>query len=74
MEHITQYRDEGRVEIWRRLIGDLTRWMSSTMIDTPLIDMVEEYLLAQGRKTMAECVQVSTPSYQVLADVHDRLG
>ena len=44
------------------------------MIDTPLIDMVEEYLLAQGGKTMAEYVQVSTPSYQVLAEVHDRLG
>ena len=48
--------------------------MSSITTDMSLINMVEEYLLAQGGETMAECVLVSTPSYQVLAEVHDKLG
>ena len=48
--------------------------MSSTTTDISLIARVEEYLLAQGRKRMSECMQMSTPSYQILAEVHDRLG
>ena len=73
-EHITLCQDEGRVGMWRRSIGELTRWMSSTTTDISLMEMVEAYLLAQGTKTMSECVQVCSPSHQLLAEVHDKLG
>ena len=39
-----------------------------------LIDMIEEYLFAQGTKQMIDCLQGPDTNFEVLAEVTDRLG
>jgi len=47
-------------------------WLSARDIDPDLIAMIDEYLMAQGSKSMMDC---SPPAcYTALARAHDRLG
>ena len=54
-------------------VRTLTDWMNYTGVDVILVDMIEEYLLAQGEKTMSECLRYSTEAYASLAGSTDRL-
>ena len=54
-------------------VRTLTTWMTDTGVDVILIDMVEEYLLAQDSKRMVDCLHVENTSYQLLAESTDRL-
>ena len=41
--------------------------MTDTRVDTVLIDMVKDFVLAQGQRTMMECLSVQTRKYVNLA-------
>ena len=73
-KHITRCRERGRYKMWRWSVDDLVTWVARTTHDLVLTDMLREYLLSQGTKTMRECLHVSSTKHQLLADVHDRLG
>ena len=49
-------------------------WMTDTRVDTVLVDMVEDFLFAQGQRPMVECLSIQTPEYVNLAGVCDRIG
>ncbi len=49
-------------------VAALTTWMSDTCVDS-----VEEYRLAQGTKSMSDCLHVENGDYELLAFVSDRL-
>ncbi len=54
-------------------VNCLTTWMTETHVDPVLIDMVEEYLLTFGKKTMLECLRPDNDKYFALAEATDRL-
>ena len=58
----------------RLAISSLSIWMADTRVDPVLIDMVEDFLLAQGQRPMMECPSVQTREYVNLARVCDRIG
>ena len=39
-----------------------------------MIEMIESYLLAQGTKTMSECLTVHSNDVELLAALQDKLG
>ena len=47
--------------------------MTDTGADVVLVDMVEEYLLAQDTKLMIDCLHIDNNSYRLLAEATDRL-
>ena len=47
--------------------------MADTHIDPLLVQMVREYLLAQGSKSMVDCLSIEDDEYQLLAEDTDRL-
>ena len=73
-KHITRCNDEGRVKMWTHSVQEIVGWVSRTTSDFLLTDMLREYLLAQGTKTLTECVHCSSTHHETLASVHDRLG
>jgi len=73
-KHITRCTDPARVEMWKHSVNKLILWFSSSCHDLVLCDMLQEYLLSQGSKTMLDCLHVMSTRHQVLAEVHDKLG
>lgn len=71
--HITRCQSPGRVAMLKLSVQNLCDWMIETAVDSFLVDMVEEYLLAQGMKTMSECLHCDNTDYQLLAEVCDKL-
>ena len=47
--------------------------MTETHVDPILIDMVHEYLLSFGEKSMVECLRLDVEEYRSLAEATDRL-
>lgn len=72
VQHLTRCKDAGRYEMLKVSVADLRMWLERRNTDAALIDMIEEYLLAQGEKLMVECSP--PPRYLLLAKTHDRLG
>ena len=72
--HMTRCQAGGRKQMFRITVKVLTDWMADTHVDPVLIDMIEEYLFAQGTKQMIDCLQVQDTNFEVLAKVTDRLG
>ena len=62
------------MQLWKECVNELRQWMQETSSDGVLWEMVVEYLLAHGDKTMRECVHVASPLHEALANSHDRLG
>jgi hypothetical protein len=73
-KHITRCQDEGRVEMFRQSAEELLHWIDSTIYNPSFVCMLREYLMAQGRRKLTDCVAGYSPTLQVLARVHDRLG
>ena len=48
-------------------------YLENTHSDPELIDMLDDYLWAQGRKQMVDCIS-DTSKYITLASTHDNLG
>jgi len=71
-KHITRCRDEGRVAMLHDSVKELTRWLYQKDTDDDMVDMISEYLLAQGEKTMSQCCHPSR--YESLVKAHDNLG
>lgn len=70
--HIVRCKDSGRLEMLRVSVQELVDWLDKMDTDEDLIEMIQEYLLAQGEKRMVDC---SPPRrYQLLAKTHDYLG
>lgn len=72
--HLTRCHAEGRTAMLRLSIQEIVSWMTDTYADQYLISMVEEYLLAQGSKTMLECVPIYDNDLELVAHITDRLG
>ena len=70
--HITRCRDEGRVEMLQDSVRELVRWLYQHDTDSYMVNMIREYLLAQGDKTMAQCTHPGR--YDALVTTHDHLG
>ena len=71
--HITRCQSPGRREMFKLSVRSLTTWMTDTGAHVMLIDMVEEYLLAQDTKQIVDCLHVDNASYRLLAESTDRL-
>ena len=71
--HTTKCTTPGWWKMFELRVWTLTDWMNYTGVDVILVDMIEEYLLAQGEKTMLECLRYSTEAYASLAGSTDRL-
>ena len=71
--HITRCSSPGRREMLKLSVRTLTTWMTDTGVDVILIDMVEEYLLAQDSKQMVDCLHVENNLYRLLAESTDCL-
>ena len=57
----------------KQTVKDLTGWFEEMDTDEELASAVRSYLLAQGTKTMEECLEDS-PQHRELVWCHDRLG
>ena len=62
------------MELFCQTPGDVIDCLIDICVNAELVDLVEAYLLAQGTKTMAECIAYSNSQYALLAEVQDRLG
>ena len=71
--HMTRCPSPGRREMYELTVRSLINWMADTQIDPVLVQMVREYLLAQGSKTMQECLAIENEEYSTLAEVTDKL-
>ena len=71
--HLTRCQSPGRRKMLALTVRTLTSWMVDTGVDVVLVDMIEEYLLAQGEKTMTECLRLGNADYELLAECSDRL-
>jgi len=71
--HITRCRDPGRRRMFAITVRRLTDWMTETHVDPILVDMVHEYLLSFGEKSMVECLRLEVDEYQRLAEATDLL-
>ena len=59
----------------RHSVNEIVAWMTDTKVDADLTEMIQQYLLAQDTKLMAECLaDTASPILHTLADVQDRLG
>ena len=54
--YVTRCKSPGRQAMLRLSVRDLTNWMSSTGVDSLMVDMIESYLLAQDSRTMLDCL------------------
>ena len=71
--HITRCRDKGRREMLRLSVEELVDWMTDCS-DSDLVDIMEEYLLAQDSKLMEDCVNQGESKFHELAFAQDQLG
>ena len=71
--HMTRCQSSGRKQMFKITVKVLTDWMAETHMDPILIEMVEEYLLAQGTKQMIDCLHVRHTNFELVAKVSDRL-
>ena len=72
--HITRCSNPGRLEMLRFTVRQLSAWLGDTMADPAMIDMIKTYLLAQGTKTMSECLPITSTDLELLAASQDKLG
>ena len=72
VSHIVRCKDPGRLQMLRESVEDLSEWLYLMDTEEDMIEMVVEYLLAQGEKTMAECTH--SRRLELLAKTHDYLG
>jgi predicted RNA-binding Zn-ribbon protein involved in translation (DUF1610 family) len=72
-KHLTRCTDPGRLMQLRQSIECVMDILSEANVDQTLTDIIEAYLLAQGRRTMKECVPSLSP-YNCVATAIDNLG
>ncbi len=72
-KHLTRCTDPGRLMQLRQSIECVMDILSEANVDQNLSDIIEAYLLAQGRRTMKECVPLLSP-YNRVATAIDNLG
>ena len=71
--HMTRCTDAGRRKMLKLSVSMLVNWMYETCVDSVLIDMVQEYLMAQDSKLMADCLHCDIEEYRSLAEATDNL-
>jgi len=62
------------VKLFRQTVEDMLDCLCDAEADIELVDLVQTYLLAQGKSLMADCIQNEGSPYYFLAQVQDRLG
>jgi hypothetical protein len=72
-KHLTRCTDPGRLMQLRQSIEGVMDILSEANVDQHLSDIIEAYLLAQGRRTMKDCVPSLSP-YNRVATAIDNLG
>ncbi len=72
-KHLTRCTDPGRLMQLRQSIECVMDILSEANVDHNLSDIIEAYLLAQGRRTMKECVPTLS-LYNRVATAIDTLG
>ncbi len=72
-KHLTRCTDPGWLMQLRQSIEGVMDILSDANVDQHLSDMIEAYLLAQGRRTMKDCIS-SLSSYNHVATAINNLG
>jgi hypothetical protein len=72
-KHLTRCRDPGRVLQLKNSIETIMDVMDKANVASELIDMIETYLLNQGRQTMVDCTLPSLRFLPISIDI-DNLG
>jgi ribonuclease HI len=72
--HICRCEDPGRDCMFRISVGELTRWMTSTLGEPYTTSTVEGYLLGRGRVTMESCHHGTDTILLDVCRESDRLG
>ena len=73
-KHMASCRDEGPLQFFCLSVKDVLEYFHDAGVENEMIDLFEEYLLAQGSRTMEDCLQYTDSDYLLLAQVQDRLG
>ena len=72
--HITRCSDRTRRKMLVVSVERVLEVLACGGADPELMDIVEEYLLAQGRKRFVDCIHTEESPYNLLARIQDRLG
>jgi hypothetical protein len=73
LKHLTRCRDPGWVLQLKKSIKTIMEVMDKANVASELIDMIETYLLNQGRRTMVDCTLLSSRFLPISIDI-DNLG
>ena len=73
-KHLTQCPDSGRVEMPKYSINEVLEVLVDEGADLEFLDLIETYLLAQGARTLVDCLVDQDSCYKSLAIVQYRLG
>jgi len=73
-KHMTRCRNEGRVQLFRLSVEDVLVRLHDAGVDLELVDLFKDYLLAQGSRSMEDCLRHSNSEYTLLAQVQNCLG
>ncbi len=73
LKHLTQCRDPGLVLQLRNSIETIMTVLDKANVASELIDMIEKYLLKQGRHSMVDCTPPTSRFLTIFIDI-DNLG
>ena len=73
-KHMTRCQHDGRMELFRLSSETVLACLVEAHADPELVDLVDEYMTAQGERSMFDCLQSAHSKFAVLASVQDRLG
>jgi hypothetical protein len=70
-KHLIQCTDPGRLMQLRQSIEGVTDILSDANVNQNLSDMIEAYLLAQGRRRMKDCTPSHSPNNHVASGINN---
>ena len=73
-KHTTRCQHEGRWELFLQSVGLVLDCLVDAQPNPALIDILDEYLSAQGSKSMTDYIHAEHSPFWLLATVQDQLG
>jgi len=70
-KHLTRCTDPGQLMQLRQSIEGIMDILSDANVDQHLSDRIEAYLLAQGRRTIKDCIPLLSPYNHVATAIHN---
>ena len=72
--HMTCCHHDGRRALFIKSASTTLDCLAAVQPDPELLNMLDEYMSAQGTKTLLSCISSNHSKYMLLAEVQDRLG